>query len=190
MGRIAALAAGLACLAGCGGSDGGSGGTPGDGGVIVRFEDRVAALDAAAARLADLDFTGTRPTAGFAVYRGHLGATADVAGAAPEMVVADVTMTARFGSGTIDGSFTNLASEGGAISGSGQFHGGTLGPAGIDSGVSGMLLRDGSAHAIGGTFRGDFLGAGAEGLGGGIEAVLTRDGAPSGRLDGEVWAER
>lgn len=190
MGRIAASVASLACLAACGGSGGGNDGTPGNGGVIVRFEDQLRALDAAAVRLADLDFTASPPATGIAVYRGHLGATMAIAGAAPDFVVAQVEMTARFSSGTIDGRFTNLTTQGGTVSGAGLFHDGTFGPSGIDGGVSGTLRRDGVDHTIAGTFRGDFLGAEAQGIGGGVEATLGRQGALVGRFDGEVWAER
>ena len=190
MKHMAAVAASLACLAACGGSGSGKDGTPGNGGVIVPFEDRVRDLDAAATRLADLDFTDRRPASGTAVYRGHLGATAVIAGAAPDFVVAQVEMTARFSSGTLDGAFTQLGSADGTVTGSGAFEAGTFGRTGIDSGVSGTLRKGGTVHAIAGTFRGDFLGADARGIGGGIETTLSRNGAPSGRLDGELWAER
>ena len=189
--RLAVSAALVLGISACGGGGGGGsdGRTPGNGGVIVRFEDQVRALDAAAARMADLDFSGTLPGSGSAVYRGHLGATAVVDGAAPDFVVAEVEMTALFASGTIGGTFRNLASSRGDVSGGGVFDGGRFGPSGIESPMAGTLSRGGAAHAIDGAFRGAFLGEGARGLGGGMEATLSRDGASTGRLDGELWAE-
>jgi hypothetical protein len=139
---------------------------------------------------ADLDFTDPMPGSGSAVYRGHLGATAVLDGAAPTVVVGEVEMTALFASGTIGGTFRNLVSAEGDVSGSGVFGGGRFGATGIESALSGTLRRGGVEHAVAGTFRGVFLGAGAVGIGGGVEATLSRDAAQSGRLDGELWAER
>jgi hypothetical protein len=104
-------------------------------------------------------------------------------------VTAEVELTARFVSATISGSFSNATSADATVAGSGDFAAGTLGPAGIDASVTGTLSRDGVVHGIDGGFRGAFLGPGAQGIVGGIEAELRRDGAPSGRFDGEVWAE-
>ena len=189
MRRIMALG-GLAGLVACGGSGGsGNGGMPGDGSAIVSHEEQARALDAAAARLADLDFTPTLPSSGTATYAGHLGATAVFGGEVPVFVTAEVALTARFVSATISGSFAGATSADRTVTGSGAFTGGTMGPAGIDASVSGTLSRAGVAHSVDGGFRGAFLGPGAQGIVGGIEAELLRDGAPSGRFDGEVWAE-
>jgi hypothetical protein len=180
--------AGLAACGGGGGADDGGGGAPGDGSAGVSHADQLRALDAAAARLADLDLTLGLPTSGSATYAGHLGATAVIDGT-PVFVTADVELTARFGSGTIFGSFANARAADGAVDGGGAFANGTFGPAGIEAGVSGTLVRSGTAHAIAGDLRGAFLGPGAEAVVGAIEAGLSRGGVPSGRFDGEVWAE-
>jgi hypothetical protein len=172
-----------------GGADGGNGGSPGNGSAIVSHADQVRALDAAAARLADLDLTETLPATGSATYAGHLGATAVIDGAAL-LVTAEVALTARFGSGTISGSFVNASAADGTVAGSGLFESGTFGPAGIEAGVSGTLVRAGTAHAIAGAMRGAFLGPGAQGIAGAIEAEVSRGGVSSGRFDGELWAEK
>jgi hypothetical protein len=183
----------LSGLAACGGggggrSDGGSGGSPGDGSDLVSHADQLRALDAAAARLADLDPTESLPASGSATYAGHLGATAVIDGA-PVFVTAAVELTARFGSGTIFGSFATVRAADGSVDGAGQFANGTFGPAGIETGVTGTLVRAGATHAIAGDLRGAFLGPGAQAVVGAIEAGLSRGGVPSGRFDGEVWAE-
>jgi hypothetical protein len=186
MRRIMALAL-LGGTAGCGG--GGGGGTPADGSTLVSHEDQARALDAAAARLTDLDFTASPPTSGTATYAGHLGATAVFGDEAPVFVTAAVELTARFGNGTISGGFSNATSADRSVTGSGAFGGGTMGGSGIETTVSGTLTHDGVAHGIDGGFRGTFLGPGAQGVVGAIEADLLRDGAAAGRFDGEVWAE-
>lgn len=183
----------LAGLAACGGGGGGGGadgggGPPGDGSAGVSHADQLRALDAAAARLADLDPTVSWPASRSATYAGHLGATAVIDGA-PVFVTAAVELTARFGSGTIFGSFSDARAADGTVDGGGEFANGTFGPAGIEAEVSGTLLRAGTAHAIAGDLRGAFLGPGAEAVVGAIEAGLSRGGVPSGRFDGEVWAE-
>jgi hypothetical protein len=179
----------VAGLAACGGGGGGSNdGTAGDGSAIVSHADQVRALDAAAARLADLDLTDRLPTTGSATYAGHLGATADIGGA-PVFVTAGVALTARFGGGTITGTFTDARAADGTVTGSGRFEGGTFGPAGIEAVVAGTLVRSGTAHAVAGDLRGAFLGTGAQGIVGAIEAELRVGGVPSGRFDGELWAE-
>jgi hypothetical protein len=182
-----AFAAGLAACGGSGGS--GNGGTGGDGSAIVRHAHQARALDAAAARLADLDFTATLPASGTASYAGHLGATSVFAGA-PVFVTADVALTARFGAGTFTGTFSDASAADGTVAGSGRFDNGTLGPAGIAAEVTGTLVRSGAAHTIDAGMRGAFLGVGAEGLVGSIEGRLLSGGAETGRFDGEVWAER
>jgi hypothetical protein len=189
MHRLAAAAAVLFCLSACGGGGGASIGAPGDGSVFLRFEDRVDALDAVAARLADAEFAATTPVSGSAVYRGRMGATVVLEGAA-DFVVAEVELTALFAGGTIGGTFSALASAGGEVSGAGVFDGGRFGASGIETSVAGTLGRNGTDHAIAGGFRGAFVGADAGGIVGGVEATLDRGGAASGRLDGEVWAER
>lgn len=179
-------------LAACGGSgggaDGGNGGSPGNGSAIVTHEEQARALDAAAARLADLDLTGSLPASGSATYAGHLGATAVIDGV-PVFVTAAVELTARFGSGTILGGFSDVRAADGTADGGGEFANGTFGPAGIEAGVTGTLVRSGATHAITGDLRGAFLGPGAQAVVGAIEAGLSRGGMPSGRFDGEVWAE-
>jgi hypothetical protein len=143
--------------AGSGGS--GNGGTGGDGSAIVRHAEQARALDAAAARLGDLDFTATLPASGTASYAGHLGATAVFAGA-PVFVTADVALTARFGAGSISGTFSDASAADGSVTGSGRFDNGTLGPAGIAADVTGTAraLRRGAHGRCG--MRGAFLGAG------------------------------
>ena len=179
----------LAGLAACGGSGGGGNdGTAGDGSAIVSHADQLRALDAAAARLADLDLTDTLPTTGSATYAGHLGATA-VIGGDPVFVTAGVTLTARFGGGTISGSFSDARAADGTVTGSGRFDGGIFGPAGIEAPVTGTLVRSGTAHTVACDLRGAFVGSGAEGIVGTMEAELRRGGSPSGRFDGELWAE-
>jgi hypothetical protein len=182
-----AVAAGLAACGGSGGS--GNGGTGGDGSAIVRHTDQARALDAAAARLADLDFTATLPAAGTASYAGQLGAMAVFEGA-PVYVTADVALIARFGAGSISGTFSEASAADGTVSGSGRFDNGTVGSSGIAADVAGTLVRSGAAHAVDAGMRGALLGTGAEGLVGTIEGRLLRGGAESGRFDGEVWAER
>jgi hypothetical protein len=174
-----------ALLPACGGGE-----SAGDGSAIVNHEAQVRALDAAAARLADLDPTSVLPGTGTAVYAGHFGATADLAGADPLFVTAEVSLTARFGPGTIDGRYSKASAAGGGVSGQGAFVNGTIGPAGIDAEVTGTLITGARTHNVVGTFRGTFLGPGAGALGGGIETVLTRNGSVAGRLDGELWAEK
>lgn len=176
-----------AALAACGGS--GNGGTGGDGSALVNHADQVRALDAAAARLADLDLTDTLPASGSATYAGHLGATAVIEGD-PVFVTAAVALTARFGSGTIFGTFSDARAADGTVDGAGQFGNGPFGVAGIETEVTGTLTRSGTAHAVAGDLRGAFLGPGAQGIVGAVEAELTRGGQPSGRFDGEVWAEK
>ena len=180
--------AGLAACGGGGGAGDGNGGAPGDGSAGVSHADQLRALDAAAARLADLDLTGSLPASGSASYAGHLGASAVIDGA-PVFVTAAVELTARFGSGTIFGSFANARAADGTVDGGGEFANGTFGPAGIEAGVSGTLVRAGTTHAIAGDLRGAFLGPGAEAVVGAIEAGLSRGGVSSGSFDGEVWAE-
>ena len=180
-------------LAACGGSgggaDGGNGGSPGDGSAIVTHEEQARALDAAAARLADLDFTEALPTSGTGTYAGHLGATATFGGA-PVFVTAEVALTARFGAGTISGSFAEASAGDGTVTGYGRFEDGRFGPAGIEAAVTGTLFRSGDARTVEGDLRGAFLGAGAQGIAGAIEGRLMRNGAEAGRFDGELWAER
>jgi hypothetical protein len=189
MRRILIMGA-LCAVVACGGSGGsGNGGTAGDGSAIVDHADQVRALDAAAARLADLDLTASLPPSGAATYAGQMGATA-VFGSVPVFVTADVDLTVRFGAGTIAGSFSRASSADEAVSGSGTFGEGTVGATGIDAPVSGTLTRSGVAHDIDGTLRGAFLGAGAEAIAGAVEGRLLRGGAGAGRFDGEVWAER
>jgi hypothetical protein len=108
---------------------------------------------------------------------------------APVFVTAEVSLTARFGGGTITGTFANARSADGTLAGSGRFEAGSLGPTGIEAGVTGTLVRSGTAHAVAGNLRGTFLGSGAQAVVGAIEASLSRSGAPSGRFDGELWAE-
>jgi hypothetical protein len=182
-----AMATGLAACGGSGGS--GNDGTGGDGSAIVGHADRVRALDAAAARLGDLEFTANLPSSGAASYSGTLGATAVFDGA-PAFVTADVALTARFGAGTISGGFSGAGSEDGTVSGSGLFTEGTALRSGIDAPVTGTLTRSGVAHEVRGNLRGAFLGPGAEAVVGAVEARLLRGGAETGRLDGELWAER
>jgi hypothetical protein len=180
----------LGALAACGGSGGsGNGGTGGDGSAIVSHADQVRALDARAARLADLDLTASLPPSGTARYAGQMGATA-VFGSVPVTVTADVDLTVRFGAGTVSGSFARASAADGTVSGSGLFGEGTAGSTGIDAPVTGTLTRLGVAHAVDGTLRGAFLGAGAEAIAGAVEGRLLRDGAEAGHFDGEVWAER
>lgn len=182
------LAAGT--VAGCGGSGGsGTGVAAGDGSVSVTHEEQRRALDARALRLADLDVTASLPPSGSATYAGEMGATA-VFGGAPVTVTADVELTARFGAGTITGSFARASSADGTVSGGGTFGTGTVGAAGIDAPVAGTLVRSGVAHEVDGTLRGAFLGPGAEAVTGAVEGRLLRGGAEAGRIDGEVWAER
>ena len=179
----------LGVLAACGGSGGSNTGTPGDGSAVVSHADHLRALDAAAARLQDLDFTATAPARGSATYAGHLGANA-VFGEAPLLVTAGVVLTARFEAGTISGTFADARSADGTVSGSGRFEDGSIGPAGITAGVTGTLARSGTAYAVEGEMRGAFLGSAAQGIAGAIEAELRRGGTPAGRFDAELWAER
>jgi hypothetical protein len=189
MRRILVLGA-MGALAACGGSGGsGNGGTAGDGSAIVSHADQRRALDAAAARLGDLDVTASLPPSGSATYAGQMGATA-VFGSAPVFVTADVDLTVRFAAGTISGSFAGASSADGTVSGAGQFGEGTAGATGIDAPVTGALTRSGVAHGVDGTLRGAFLGPGAEAIAGAVEGRLLRGGAEAGRIDGEVWAER
>jgi hypothetical protein len=189
MRRILSLAA-AGALAACGGSGGsGNGGTGGDGSAIVSHAEQARALDAAAARLGDLDFTATLPASGTASYAGQLGATAVFSGA-PVYVTADVALTARFGAGTISGTFSEASAADGSVSGSGRFDNGSLGPAGIAAEMTGTVVRSGAARTVDAELRGAFLGAGAQGLVGAIEGRLLTGGAETGRFDGEVWAER
>jgi hypothetical protein len=177
-------------LAACGGSGGsGNGGTPGDGSAIVTHGEQARALDAAAARLADLDFTDTLPATGTGTYAGHLGATATFGGE-PVFVTAEVALTARFGAGTISGSFAEASAADGTVTGSGRFEDGRFGPAGIEAAVSGTLAMSGASPTVDGDLRGAFLGTGAQGIAGAIEGRLLRNGAEAGRFDGELWAER
>lgn len=179
----------VAGLSACGGSGGsGNGGTGGDGSAIVSHADQLRALDAAAARLADLELTDTLPSTGSATYDGHLGATA-VIGGDPVFVTAGVTLTARFGSGTIGGTFSEVRAADGTVDGAGVFENGTFGPAGIETAVAGTLVRSGVAHTLAGEMRGAFLGSRAQAVVGAIEGDLQRGGVASGRFDGEVWAE-
>jgi hypothetical protein len=189
MRRILSLAA-AGGLAACGGSGGsGNEGTGGDGSAIVSHSAQVRALDAAAARLGDLDFTATLPASGTASYAGHLGATAVFSGA-PVFVTAEVAMTARFGAGTISGTYSEAGAADGSVTGSGRFDNGAIGATGITAEVTGTLLRSGAAQTVDADLRGAFLGSGAEGLVGTIEGRLLTGGAETGRFDGEVWAER
>lgn len=188
MRRIMAVL-GLAGLAACGGSGSGKDGTPGDGSAIVSHADQLRALNATAARLADQDFTPVLPSRGTATYSGHLAGLAVFGGSEPVLVTATVNLTAQFVPATISGSFSNARSADDTVSGSGAFTNGTLGPAGIDSSLSGTLSRSGEALAVDGAFRGAFLGRDAQAIVGGIEADLRRNGAPAGRFEAEVWAE-
>jgi hypothetical protein len=180
----------MGALAACGGSGGsGNGGTAGDGSALIDHAAQLRALDARAARLADLDVTASLPPAGAATYAGQMGVTA-VFGSAPVFVTADVDLTVRFGAGTIAGSFVRASSADGTMSGSGRFGDGSAGSTGIDAPVTGTLVRSGVAHEVDGTLRGAFLGPGAEAVAGAVEGRLRRGGAEAGRIDGEVWAER
>lgn len=178
----------LGALAACGGSGGSNTGTPGDGSAVVSHADQLRALDAAAARLQDLDFTATAPARGSATYAGHLGANA-VFGGAPLLVTAGVVLTARFEAGTITGTFADARSADGTVGGSGRFEDGSIGPAGITAGVTGTLSRSGTSYAVEGEMRGAFVGRAAQGIAGAIEAELRRGGAPAGRFDAELWVE-
>lgn len=189
MRRILVLGA-VWALAACGGSGGsGNGGTGGDGSAIVDHAVQVRALDARAARLADLDVTASLPPSGTAIYTGQMGATA-VFGSAPVFVTADVELTVRFGAGTISGSFARASSADRSVRGSGRFGEGAASDTGIDAPVTGTLTRSGTAHDIDGRLRGAFLGEGAEAVGGAVEGRLLQGGAEAGRFDGELWAER
>jgi hypothetical protein len=177
-------------VAACGGSGGsGNGGTAGNGSAITDHAARLRALDARAARLADLDVTASLPPSGTATYAGQMGATA-VFGSVPVVVVAEVELAVRFSAGSISGSFSRASSADGTVTGSGTFGTGTAGATGIDAAVAGTLTRSGVAHEVDGTLRGAFLGTGAEAIAGAVEGRLLRAGAEAGRIDGEVWAER
>jgi hypothetical protein len=188
MRRILAVL-GLAGLAACGGGGGGGNDVTLDAPATGSHTQQLRALNSTAERLADQDFTPDLPTSGSATYTGHLAGLAVFGTAEPVLVTAGVTLTAEFVPGTIAGSFTNARSADDAVSGSGTFTDGAIGPAGIDTRVTGTLSRAGTVHAVDGAFRGAFLGANARAIVGGIEADLRRDGTAAGNFQAEVWAE-
>lgn len=180
---------GLASLAGLLAACSGGDGLPGD--PAPPHGDALAAdLAATAARLADLDPTLALPTDATATYSGLMGLTADIAGAPPDLLTARMTLTARFGAGTIAGSFGEMQGRSLTVAGSGLFTEGTIGPAGVEARMTGTIAAGGRALTVAGDLRGAFLGTVAEGIGGTLTADVTEAGAPAGRLDGEFWAER
>jgi hypothetical protein len=67
---------------------------------------------------------------------------------------------------------------------------GRIATAGISADVAGTIEAAGRSHAVSGNLSGTFLGSGADSVGGVVEADLSADGTPSGRLSGEVWLQR
>lgn len=196
MRRIICLLSVLSLVAGCGGGAAGlTGGGDGDGDTAV--DDRVSplvretAFEALASRLEDLAFTTDLPTTGEATYEGFIGATAQARGVGPVFVTAEAELTARFGNATISGHFGDVMSSAGiAVSGSGTFQNGTIGPAGIDADVAGNFTAGGRSFAVSGAIDGAFLGPGAEALGAVLDADLREGGDRVGTISGDLWAER
>lgn len=181
---LAILLLALPVLAGCGG--GGAGNGP-DGPMVLDPDRQRIALDTLADGLADLDFTADLPAGGEAVYRGYAGLTAEAAGRETLFLTGQVALTARFAAGTIAGRIDGFAATGGAgVGGDIALQDGRVGVTGFSGDLAGTLRAWGSDHAVSGSATGAFLGAGAEGIAGVVDATLSGGGA----LTGEVWARR